>query len=327
MDKETNSFLGKLNLSPAGTVVTVLTWTLPAITPLFLGLQILAPLPVFYYLIESGRTRGTNTISAALLISVMIIFMAGQLGGFIFTLSMLPMGLSLALEAQKIGSRPVRAGFKAGLVLLLGWLIWSLFYGITQTGSSTLYKDILNSLDSGLVEVGKSLKDNTGMAAEQGLQVEATITRLREYLPRVLPGLLLTTVLNTVFLNMVVGQWLLRKKKAIRVTWPPVAEWRLPEPLVFLVILAGISLLMPIALFKTIGLNLILISGTVYFFQGVAILASFLARWTIPPPFKALIFIVVLIQAYGVAMLAVIGLIDVWVDLRKRRPKNEVESK
>jgi len=327
MDKEPTSFLGKLNLNLTGTVVTVLTWTLPAITPLFLGLQILAPLPVFYYLVESGRSRGTNTVSAALLVSGLVMLLAGQLGGFIFTLSMLPMGVSLALETKKKESRPVRSGFKAGLVLLLGWLLWSLFYGVTQSGTGTLYQDILSNLDSGLVEVGKSLKENTEMSPEQGLQVEATISRLREFMPRVMPGLLLVTMLNTVFLNMVAGNWLLSRNKKTFAPWPPMAVWRLPEPLVLLVILAGFSLLIPIALFKTIGLNLMLVSGTVYFFQGVAILASFLARWAVPPPLRALIFFLVLIQAYGVAMLAVIGLIDVWADLRKRRPKSEVEDK
>lgn len=327
MDKESNSFGGRLNLSPAGTVISVLTWTLPAITPLFMGLQIIAPLPVFYYLIESGRTRGINTISAALLVSTVIIFLAGQLGGFFFTLSMLPMGVSLALEAQKKASKPIRAGFKAGLVLLLGWLFWSMLYGMTQTGSGTLYHDIQSNLDSGLVEVGKSLQKNADITPEQGVEVESTIARLREVLPTIMPGLLLATMLNTVFLNMVAGKWLLGRKKIILDSWPPVAEWRLPEPLVFLVILAGISLLLPFGLFKTIGLNLLLVSGTIYFFQGVAILASFLGRWSIPAPLKALIYLVVLIQAYGVAMLAIIGLIDVWADLRKRRPNNEVEKK
>jgi uncharacterized protein YybS (DUF2232 family) len=319
--------LKKLDLNPSGTVVTVLIWTLPVITPLFMGLQILAPLPVFFYLIESGRTRGINTIAIALLVSALVMFLAGQLGGLVFTLSMIAMGASLALEAKKNQGNPVGAGFKAGLVLLLGWLLWSFFYGMTQPGSSTLYQDILNSLDTGLVEVGKSLKENAEMSPEQGLEVEATIARLREFMPRVMPGLLLVTMLNTVFLNMVAGKWLLRRKEPTLAPWPPVAEWRLPESLVLLVILAGFCLLLPVALIKTIGLNLLLVCGAIYFFQGLAILTSFLIRWSVPPPLRALIFILVLIQAYGVALLAVIGLIDVWTDLRRPRPKIEVEDK
>ena len=326
MDKEPDSFLKKLDLSPTGAVVTVLTWTLPAVTPLFLGLQILAPLPVFYYLLESGRTRGINTISVALLVSGLVMFLAGQLGGFIFTLSMLPVGVILAREAQKKEHSPVRSGFKACLILLLCWLLWSLFYGMTQTGSTGMYRDILHSLDTGLVEVGKSLKTDTQLSPEQGLQVEATISRLRKFLPRIMPGLLLITMFNTVFLNMVAGKWLLGRKKAGLAPWPPLTEWKLPEPLVLLVILAGFSLLLPVALLKTVGLNLLLVCGTVYFFQGVAILASFLARWSVPTPLRALIYILVLIQAYGVAMLAIVGLIDVWADLRKRRPRAEDEN-
>jgi uncharacterized protein YybS (DUF2232 family) len=197
---------------------------------------------------------------------------------------------------------------------------------MSQTGSSGLYQDILHSLDLGLVEVGKSLQANADLTPEQGLEVEATISKLRELLPRLMPGLLLVTMLNTVFLNMVAGKWLLGRKAPALSPWPPLAEWRLPEPLVLLVILAGFCLLLPVALLKTVGLNLMLVCGTVYFFQGIAIMASFLARWAVPPPFRVLIYVLVLIQAYGVVMLAVIGLIDVWADLRKRRPKTEDEE-
>lgn len=327
MDKDANYYLGKLNLSPAGVVVAVLTWTLPAISPFFMGLQILAPLPVFYYLVESGRPRGVNTISAALLISGLVMLMTGKLGGIMFTLLMLPAGISLAREARKKESTPVQAGFRASLILLLCWLLWALFYGMTQAQPAGLYTDILASLDSGLLEVGKSLKDNTQLAPEQALEVEATLTRLRDFLPRVMPGLLLVTMLNTVFLNMVAGQWLLRRKNEALAPWPPVADWRLPEALVLLVILAGFSLLLPVISLKSVGLNLLLVSLTLYLFQGLAILANFLARWSIPPPLKALIIVLVLIQAYGLALLTVTGLVDVWADLRKRRPKSEVEDK
>jgi uncharacterized protein YybS (DUF2232 family) len=326
MKKDTNSFFDKLNLSPSGTLVATLTWTLPAIPPFFVGLQILAPLPVFYYLVASGQNRGINTIGAALLFSALIMLLAGQIGGFIFTLLMLPAGLCLAREARKKEGSPVRSGLRASLILLLSWLLWALLYGIFQSDSTSLYRDILVSLDAGLVEVGKSLANNASLAPEQTLEVETTIAGLREFLPGVIPGLLLVTILNTVFLNMVTGQWLLRRRRA-HTPWPPLTEWRLPEALVILVILAGFTLLLPVTVFKMVGLNLLLVVGTIYFFQGLAILASFLARWGVPPPLRTLIFVLVLIQAYGLAMLAVTGLIDVWTDMRRRRPVTETEDK
>ncbi|NTV15558.1 MAG: DUF2232 domain-containing protein [Desulfobulbaceae bacterium] len=288
-----------------------------------MGLQIFAPLPAFYYIIESGRERGFASLAVALLLSGTASILLGQSGAFIFTLLMLPTGLTLAREAQAKKSGPVRAGLNAFLVLVLGWLLWSLVYGISQTNSIGLYGDIVASLDQGLVEVGKTLKENTQLGPEQALEIETTLAGLRGLLPKVMPGLLLTTMLNAVFFNMVVGQYLLRRKNLALTPWPDFATWRLPEPLVALVILAGFCQLLPLQLGKDIGLNLFLVAGSLYFFQGLALLTSLLNRWAVPGALRFLIFLLVLVQAYGIVLLALAGLVDVWADFRKPRPKPE----
>jgi len=314
----------KQHLNPLAAAITVSTWTLPAVTPALMGLQIFAPLPAFYYLLESGRIRGLITVTLALLISGAISSFIGQSGAFIFTLLMLPSGITLALEARNKHDAPIRAGLYAFLVLILGWALWAFVYGISQPGSSGLYGDIVVSLDQGLVEVGKTLKENAQLAPEQALEIESTLTGLRGLLPKVMPGLLLITMLNTVFFNMITGQYLLRRKNAALAPWPEFATWRLPEPLVGMVILAGTCLLVPVQLINYFGLNLLLVSGTLYFFQGLTLLTSLLNRWSVPGALRFLIFLLVLVQAYGIVILAVAGLVDVWADFRKPRPKPDV---
>lgn len=317
------NFIGKLKLNQMAAALTVATWTLPAVTPAFMGLQIFAPLPAFYYLVESGRKQGLTMLALALLCSATISILLGQFGAIMFTLLMLPAGVTLAQGATSKEFSPGRSGLNAFVILLVGWLLWAAIYGISQPGSPSLYGDIVSALDKGLVEVGKALKDNTQLASEQALEVEATVARLRVLLPRVMPGLLLVTMLNTVFFNMVVGQYLLRRKNPDLAPWPPFATWRLPEPLVALVIVAGFSLLMPVEFAKSVGMNLLLVAGTLYFFQGLALLTSLLNRWSVPGALRFLIFLLVLVQAYGIIVLAVAGLVDVWIDIRKPRPKPE----
>lgn len=319
-----HSFVGKLNFNPVATAITVSAWTLPVFTPVLMGLQIFAPLPAFYYLVESGRSRGLVILALALLVSGTICLFTGQAGVFIFTLLMLPAGLTLAREANNKSGDPGRAGLHAFIVLAIGWFLWAVIYGHNQPGTTGLYGDIVTSLDHGLVEVSKTLKENSQVGPEQALEIETTVTGLRGLLPKVMPGILLTTMMNTVFVNMVVGQYLLRRKSTELVPWPPFATWRLPEPLVTLVILAGISLLIPVQLINNIGLNLLLVSGTLYFFQGLTLLTSLLNRWAVPGALRFLIFLLVLVQAYGIVLLAVAGLVDVWADFRKPRPKPEV---
>lgn len=285
-----------------------------------MALQIFAPLPAFYYLAVLGLRRGLTTLAAALLLSGIVSILLGQVGPLMVTLLMLPTGLVMGREVLNKKSSPALAGFKALLVLLLLWLLWSLFYGQSASG---VYKGIVTSLDAGLVEVGETLKGSTQLEPEQALEVETTIARMRGLLPRVMPALLFITMLNTVFFNMVAGQYLLRRKDAGLVSWPPFAAWRLPEPLVAMVILAGFCLLLPLPIVKDAGLNLLLVAGTLYFFQGLALLTSLLNRWSVPGLLRVLIFLLLLIQAYGLVLLAAAGLVDVWTDLRRPRPKPE----
>jgi uncharacterized protein YybS (DUF2232 family) len=326
MISQRNSFFDKLNLNVVAIAVAATAWALPAVSPVFVGLQIFAPLPAFYFLVELGQRRGLTTLAAALLISGMVSVLLSQSGVFMFTTLMLPAGLIMAKEVLNKQSSPVRTGFKALLVLVLVWLLWALFYGVGRPGSTGIYGDIVTSLDAGLVEVGATLKGNTSLEPEQALEVEAAISRLRGLLPRVMPGLLFTTMLNTIFFNMVAGQYFLRRRKAELVPWPPFAAWRLPEPLVALVIVAGFCLLLPTQIFKDIGLNLLLVAGTLYFFQGLSLLTSLLNRWSVPGLLRALIFLLLLVQAYGIMLLAAFGLVDVWANLRKPRPKPEEDN-
>lgn len=318
-----HNLVAKLNFELIAVVITIFAWSLPAFIPVLMGLQIFAPLPVFYYLTEAGRSKGLAILGLSLLVSGTLCALNGQSGVFMFTLLMLPTGLILAREANNKVSDPERAGLIAFLVLVLGWFLWAILYGHSQVGSTGPYSDIVASLDQGLVELAKTLKENTQIGPEQALEIETTITGLRGLLPKIMPALLITTMLNTVFFNMVVGQYLLRRKNAELSPWPPFANWRLPEPLVALVILAGISLLVPVQLINHIGLNLLLVAGTLYFFQGLSLLTSLMNRWSVPGALRFLIFLLVLLQAYGIVLLAVAGLIDVWANFRKPRPKPE----
>jgi len=333
-------FASKLHPDPVATAIAACTWTLPAVTSALIGVQvsaapavipaglvglgIFAPLPAFYYLIESGRSRGLATLALALLISGIVSFSIGQSWAFMSTLLMMPAGIALYKSTRGNIGNPAQAGLSAFLVLLLVWCAWVVVSRISLSASPDLYGDLILSLDQGLIETGKTLKENAQIGPEQALEIETTVTGLRGLLPKVMPGLLLTTMLNTVFLNMVVGQYLLRRKKAELAPWPAFATWRLPEPLVALVILAGISLLVPVPLINDIGLNLLLVSGTLYFFQGLTLLTGLLNRWSVPGALRFLIFLLVLVQAYGIVLLAIAGLVDVWADFRRPRPKPEV---
>ena len=68
---------------------------------------------------------------------------------------------------------------------------------------------------------------------------------------------------------------------------------------------------------NTIGLNIIIVWGALYFLQGLAVLVTLLHKWSVPHPLRVLIYGFFIIQTFGIVFLSIIGLAEVWTDLRK----------
>lgn len=308
--------IARLNINPGALLITLAVWILPIVSLELMWLQFFAPLPVFYYLVKLNRGQFINTLSGALLLAGITAMAAGGATAFFFTATMLPAGYLLA-KAVADGTDPVWAGFKALIALLLGWSLWMMLYGMIY--HANLYQEILKSLDLGLAAAGKTFMESSDLPAEHVLALETTISRLRDLVPHILPGLLLTTMLYTVFFNMISGLWLLKKSSTCDLGWPPFTTWRLPDKLVATVIIAGILMLLPDGIFKDIGLNLIILVGTIYLFQGLAVLGFLLDKWQVATPLRILIFLLIVFQAYGIIILVVFGLADVWANFRKEK--------
>jgi uncharacterized protein YybS (DUF2232 family) len=63
---------------------------------------------------------------------------------------------------------------------------------------------------------------------------------------------------------------------------------------------------------------LLMLSGLLYFFQGLAIFIALLERWNVPVYIKWTLYFILIIQSYGVLILALLGISDIWFNFRKR---------
>jgi uncharacterized protein YybS (DUF2232 family) len=179
------------------------------------------------------------------------------------------------------------------------------------------YATLLIELDKGLSSGLMLYEESAGLAPETLESVRRAVELLRIYIPKILPALLVSALMSTVWLNMALGNWLLKKKDQKLTNWPEFNEWKLPDPLVWLVILSGaIFFLLPRPL-NIFGLNGIIICSTLYFFQGLAIITSLLNKWSVPRLIRVLIYALIFVQTYGIILLSFLGLVDVWADFRK----------
>ena len=281
------------------------------------------PLPAYYFLGVYGQKRGTVIIAWALGITSCMTLWAGTLAGLLFSLTLLPVGFILA-RADRENESAQRAGIQSVGYLVLVWLVTGWLVGMaTQTNP---YLDLRQSLDKGFEATFALYRDSGHFPADDLEAIKAFIDQLRVQVARLFPALLLTSIICTVWLNMVVGQWLLKRKDPSRTNREDLKNWRLPELLVWPVILTGIMLLVPNERLNTLGLNVGLVLLVLYLSQGLAIVSSMMQKWSLPMAVRAITYSLLFLQVYGIGFVAALGLADVWVDFRKPRLKKDVDG-
>jgi uncharacterized protein YybS (DUF2232 family) len=133
------------------------------------------------------------------------------------------------------------------------------------------------------------------------------------------PSIIISSLAVIMWMNLLI---ITNKFKAISVK-----EWKSPDWVVAFFILAGLFTLFEHKILQTIGLNLMIIVGQVYFFQGLAIISVFMDERKWPGMIRWPIYILILIQIYMMIIVAGFGLFDTWFDFRKRirTPKGDIQ--
>ncbi len=281
------------------------------------------PLPIIFYLVYFGPKQGATVVAASVALSVIIAAILGVLPSLLFSLTLLPLGYIIAKGIRQHEAAIV-VGIKGIVYLTIVWLMFGVLHGTMNQVNP--YLDIQKSMQDGF-EATYKLYENSGQFSAEALKdISAFFKQMQALVARILPALLFGTIIGTVWLNVVCGHWLLKRKSQDLTCWDNFKGWRLPEYFVWPVIVAGIAYAVPAEGLNTFGLNLGIILAVLFFSQGLAILAFALEKWAIPPLFRFFIYSILLIQIYGFGMLAAIGLADVWLNFRKRAEANDREE-
>ena len=289
---------------------------LPAINPQLAWLQTFIPLPVFYFFTLLGEKKGTKIISSGIIISAVLALFSGSFLVLLSSFTFLPAGFVIA-SAIKQKTNPVKAGTKAVLVTIVCVFFLGVFTAsMEQTNPYLEARESFSSSLEAASELYFEDAEKSGISATSLDELQRFFKELKHYALKIFPALLLIVVCYSMWLNLIIGHWLLKKKNLS--PWKDYKEWKLPEHLVWGLIVAAIGLLAPSGNINTISLNAVLVLATVYFFQGLAVLSCLLARWLVPQMLKVIIYLLVFIQPYGIILMAVLGIVDIWANLRKQ---------
>lgn len=299
-----------------GLALSMAIFLLPAITGGMAWLYFITPLPVIFYLNYLGFERGFKIITQAALIAGIVALFFKALPTLILSLSLLPVGFVMARGLHR--KEPVQRTLLTAIISLgTVWFITGFLVGAAN--HINLYVEVLKNIDLGLANAYEAYRQSPEISIDNQLEFQQAFQRIRELIPRIFPGLLINTTISMIWFNAILANWLLRKRGIAG--WENFKEWRLAEFLVWPLILSGLLLFSSSQAIDTLGLNGLIVLGTLYFIQGLAVMTALFGKWSVPGPIRFMVIFLLIIQAYGFILIALLGLADVWADFRKPKPE------
>jgi uncharacterized protein YybS (DUF2232 family) len=296
-------------------VTSSLVFMAAALTPLvgpLIGLFL--PLPIFFYAFRLGRIQGAAVfilslavVSAAVFFSALdvniaVLFLAGSFG-------------LILSEIFRKGLSIERTVFYSVLsILILGSFF--LVYHLLTTG-----QDPMRLVES-YISVG--IQESIGVYAQLGISPEQ-LSEIRKSAPLIVktilnlfPALVIVSAVSFVLINILAGRAIFQRLGMPAPDFGDLSFWKIPDQMVWFVILAGGLILIPRGDVRIIGLNLLIIFLFFYLFQGFAIISYFFRKKNVPLFFRGIIYFLIFAQNFFFLIVMVLGFADIWIDFRKR---------
>lgn len=245
----------------------------------------------------------------------------------LFAAALLGAAVSVSAWAQWRGARGASAvlfGAAAPALFLSVLLLWA------KSPDGRPYYQMMRE------EAGSFFQAQSEMLVKNGEvpqdRVEASRKFLEKFYVDLLPGWMASTCLLLGWFGAsIAGRLLARLSSRVR----PPDPFRLfawPEPMVFGVI-AAIGLLAAAPLLKdpqawsVWGGSLLVLFGTAYFLMGLAVVSFFFWKWRLHPALRIALYTAVFLMPSSVVALALLGVLDLWMDFRKLKPAAPAEGK
>ena len=144
--------------------------------------------------------------------------------------------------------------------------------------------------------------------------------RLADMIVQLAPALVGITAASAVLINLAVfWRWVGKNRLSYKL-FGDLARWSTPEWLIWVLIAAGFGLFVPAEPARTAALDVFIGVATIYFCQGLAVMAFYLKMLSTPAPWRSVIYFIAGVQPVLAALVSAVGVFDLWVDFRRLRP-------
>jgi len=204
----------------------------------------------------------------------------------------------------------------APTMMVFGFIAASIYSASYSSGVGI--EQMLTTWSAGVTAEMTKISQGALSPAEM-VEFRESIQRFQLLITRLFPAILISSLAVIMWGNLLV---ISRKFIAIQAR-----EWKSPDWFVAVFIIASLLTIIHHSAMQTLGYNLLVIVGQVYFLQGLAIISVFMNEHKWPGLMRWPIYILILIQIYMMVIVAGFGLFDTWFDFRKRirTPKGDIQ--
>ncbi len=283
----------------------------------YLLVGVLAPLPVLVAGWRSGELAALTVALAAVAVIFCLHPVLETIWQNLGFLNLLLMGVVLA-GLQCRGVAAPQAIMLTVVVLSVGALLVFLgqafFQGIAP-------QELLAQKSAEVMAAVRQMLGDAATGASGPMVPGVPPVSVETLLQRLLPGLLVTNMALVAWLNVVLARQLI-----FFLGWgeaePPLYYWTAPEWLIFVLLGAGCLLLVPVAGARIFGLNLLMVVAVCYFFQGLAVVATWFHRLGLPRLLRLIGYPLLFLNPFFFLIIT-LGLMDLWLDFRRlHQPKD-----
>ncbi len=140
----------------------------------------------------------------------------------------------------------------------------------------------------------------------------------------IFPALVIIVSVVVVWINVLLGRNSLRKTGLFLPQLNELSRWKAPDFLIWIFLAAGGLLLFSHEQTRLISMNIFLLACFLYLLQGLAIVSFLFQKKNVPVFLRYLFYFLIVLQQFLMIPIAIVGLLDIWVNFRKFIRNNQV---
>jgi hypothetical protein len=285
-------------------------WIIPVAGSLF---SIWTPAPILTLYRRRGRSAGRLALGLALVgaLGLGAVFSSAT-GGLYF--------LYYAAVALVLGEAPGLGWSEPRAVTMAGFVAAGLVGGLLLGGSLSAGQDMAALWDAQWQQELEALVggyQRMGLDAEQAREAQKGLVEAGRLFLRLSPGLLVSGSLLLAWANLVLARRTSLAAGETAAEQARLSLFKLPEPLVWVLILAGGAAWAGEGWWFWGAVNVLMVLGVAYFFQGLAVLVYWLEKKNAPRILRLGVYALLAVEAFLAILVALAGLFDIWFNFRR----------